>query len=101
MTEPLAKALDRDCIGIHLPTPTEGHTRIDWAPMRSGSERVRVQDYTCDCRLTFYELCQVGGQLFIRRTRRLREHQVVDESPRASMTKAIALWTRLLSGSVV
>lgn len=88
-----------DCIGVHLSPTTEEHLSIDWQPIRSGTERVRIQDYTCDCQPTFYELCQAGGLLFIRRTRRTPNHLLVDESPRAGMLNTLILWASLLQGS--
>ena len=97
MTEP-PTLLYKDCISIHIPVPIEGHATIDWDPPRSSSERIRVHDYTCSCSPTFYELCQSGGQLFIRRTRR-SDQLIVDESPRACMIKAMILWANLLNGA--
>ncbi|MGW6502157.1 hypothetical protein [Nonomuraea angiospora] len=48
---------------------------------------------------TFYELCQSGGQFFIRRTRRLRQKMVIDESPWTTHARALATWTSLLDGT--
>ncbi|MEV6030408.1 hypothetical protein AB0L65_04635 [Nonomuraea sp. NPDC052116] len=47
----------------------------------------------------FYELCQSGGQYFIRRTRRLRQKVVVEESLWNTQASALAIWTSLLDGT--
>ncbi|MEV4574578.1 hypothetical protein AB0K16_15085 [Nonomuraea jabiensis] len=48
---------------------------------------------------TFYELCQSGGQFFIRRTRRVRQKAVIHESLRTTYASALATWTDLLNGA--
>ncbi|MFF5206255.1 hypothetical protein [Streptosporangium sp. NPDC000396] len=83
----------------HLAPLQAKHERIDWRPERPRADRVRVKEHTCDCRATFYELCQAGGLMFIRRTHRLRGVVTVHESPWAVSRQVEALWLRLLIGS--
>lgn len=92
-------ANDEHCFGTHPPDPHPHPelTRIRWYPMRPTGEHVRVQAYTCACRPTSYELCQIGGQCFIRRTRRTRKGVYVDESLRSSVTRTSLLWAILLA----
>ncbi|MFF4617392.1 hypothetical protein [Nonomuraea jabiensis] len=47
---------------------------------------------------TFYELCQSGGQFFIRRTRRFGQKVMIDESLWTTYASALATWTDLLDG---
>ncbi|MFI7125474.1 hypothetical protein ACIBQ1_07250 [Nonomuraea sp. NPDC050153] len=47
---------------------------------------------------TFYELCESGGQYFIRRTRRVGQKTVIDESGRVIHSKAMVTWAQLLDG---
>ncbi|MFC7646314.1 hypothetical protein ACFQX6_41300 [Streptosporangium lutulentum] len=44
--------------------------------------RLRVIIWTCCCRATLYELCQTGGQAFIRRTLQLDGDRQVHETYR-------------------
>nr|SBO93266.1 hypothetical protein BN4615_P2780 [Nonomuraea gerenzanensis] len=67
--------------------------------MRPG-RRARVRDYTCDCKVTFYELCHSGGQCFIRRTRRINGEVLVDECARGRTAKTMEVWAKLLRGEV-
>ena len=75
------------------------HELIDWRPELSRAGQVRVKEHTCDCRATFYELCQAGGLMFVRRTRRLKGAVDVHESPWVVARVTQALWLRLLMGS--
>ncbi|MFB9882891.1 hypothetical protein ACFFMN_33670 [Planobispora siamensis] len=75
------------------------HERIDWRGEQARAARVRIREHTCDCKATFYELCQAGGLMFIRRTHRGPAGVVVHESPWIPAKEAQELWLRLLSGS--
>ncbi|MGV9772926.1 hypothetical protein [Streptosporangium sp. NPDC003464] len=85
--------------GHHLGPLQAVHELIDWRPERPRADRVRVKEHTCDCRATFYELCQAGGLMFVRRTHRLRGAVTVHESPWALSRQVEELWLRLLMGS--
>jgi hypothetical protein len=61
---------------------------------------VCVVAWTCECGSPFYELCQVGGQRFIRRTRNGPDKRIVDEPDRWNAGQADAQWTALLLGLV-
>ncbi|WP_329426923.1 hypothetical protein OG339_42525 [Streptosporangium sp. NBC_01495] len=45
-----------------------------------------------------YELCRVNAQAFIRRTVRLADGYVIEETHRMAFRKAQKLWERLLRG---
>ncbi|MBB2912255.1 hypothetical protein FHS43_003535 [Streptosporangium becharense] len=84
----------------HVAPPQIRYERVDWRPQRPRSDRVRVQEYTCDCGSVFYELCQSGGLLFVRRTEtRANGATVVHESPWEIAKQARELWFRLLMGA--
>lgn len=87
------------CIGIHLPEPCPGRTAIRWYPTTSPYERVRVRAYTCHCQPTIYELCQIGGQRFIRRTRTNHRIPIAEETFRGSALRTLLLWNGLLTGN--
>ncbi|TMR14307.1 hypothetical protein ETD86_29005 [Nonomuraea turkmeniaca] len=90
---------DDSCMGTHVPVPRSGYTPLRWDPEQPGA-RARVRAYTCDCQPTYYELCQAGGLLFIRRTRRSGREIQVDEGARLRQSEAMIMWTRLLEGLV-
>ncbi|GGL50598.1 hypothetical protein GCM10014719_59910 [Planomonospora parontospora subsp. antibiotica] len=85
------------CLSPHLPLPQSQCKRLDWHPPRLG-ERVRVIAWTCKCRVPFYELCEAGGQAFIRRTVYEGNGWKVRETSRRRSAEAHAMWTALLSG---
>ncbi|MDP9847735.1 hypothetical protein [Streptosporangium lutulentum] len=60
--------------------------------------RLRVIIWTCCCRATLYELCQTGGQAFIRRTLQLDGDRQVHETYRRLIRQAEEVWRALLSG---
>ncbi|MEV0384207.1 hypothetical protein [Nonomuraea sp. NPDC050643] len=84
----------------HVPVPGPGCEKLTWEPLGPGGMKARVRDYTCDCQPTYYELCQSGGQHFIRRTRRIGDEVVVDECARGRHTKTIVIWGKLLAAMV-
>lgn len=89
-----------DCFGRRVPAPAAGCTQLRWDPVSPYSGRVRVRDYTCDCQPTFYELCEAGGLLHIRRSRRKGGTTLIDESAFNRRAKAMEVWALLLSGLV-
>ncbi|QYC39638.1 hypothetical protein Nocox_10090 [Nonomuraea coxensis DSM 45129] len=99
MTE-LALSPDITCLAAHVPRPRARHTTLEWTPVRSSSERVRVRTYTCPCQPISYELCQAGGLFFIRRTRRGPEGILIDECPRLRPATVTRMWIRLLEGAM-
>ncbi|MFF3441010.1 hypothetical protein [Streptosporangium sp. NPDC002721] len=90
--------LDETCLSPHLGPAQRDHTRLDWRASYGMPERVRPVAWTCACRATVYELCEGGGQGFIRRITQLDGDHRVDESHRWSITETRAIWTALLSG---
>ncbi|MGV9377880.1 hypothetical protein ACWDRB_18800 [Nonomuraea sp. NPDC003707] len=97
----MPKPLDWPCcqIAAHVPDPQPDHAVIKWYPSSPRAVRVRVRDYTCACKPTFYELCQSGGQYFIRRTRRFRQKVLIEESLWNTQASVLAIWTSLLDGT--
>jgi hypothetical protein len=98
MANPIWRARDDWCIGTHLPTPQEDCIAIDWSPVRSPFEHVRIHKYTCACQAVFYELCQSGGLFFIRRSRRVGDEIRMEESPRLIGARSHDEWDALLAG---
>ncbi|GAA3603447.1 hypothetical protein GCM10022419_104920 [Nonomuraea rosea] len=96
MIEPASTPEDGQFHSVHVPGPTPSLT---WAPLQPSGDRVRVRDYTCYCRPTFYELCQASDQYFIRRTRRREGAALVDECARGRHATTMAVWADLLSQS--
>ena len=74
--------------------------RLVWNVPRDHGREVRVVAWTCECGNPFYELCQAGGQRFIRCTRNGPNKPVVDESGRWNAGQANAQWAALLLGLV-
>ncbi|SNS61722.1 hypothetical protein SAMN05216276_1012140 [Streptosporangium subroseum] len=95
----VAEVLEERHHGHHVGLLQAKHEPIDWRPSLSRAGPARVKEHTCDCRATFYELCQAGGLMFIRRTHRLRGAVDVHESPWVVARDTQALWLRLLMGS--
>lgn len=83
---------------IHVPSPVAGAVKIDWEVARPRADRVRIKQHTCDCRPVFYELCQAGGLMFIRRTTVRGKIRLVDESPWVVTRQALEMWRMLLAG---
>jgi translation initiation factor IF-1 len=76
--------------------------QLIWQERPARNERARVVDWTCPCRTTSYELCRLGGQSHIRRTRHTEQGDVViHETHQWSFTKADEVWKALLEGDVV
>lgn len=82
------------CFAPHPAPLSPECEEIEWeAPRRDG--RVRVVEWTCDCRRVVYELRRSGGLYYLRRTVR-GERQA--ESGRVIWTEAHRLWIALLTG---
>ena len=80
------------------PSPQQDHMQLVWHPPFCGVSRVRVLAWTCECRATFYELCQAGGQSFIRRTLQCEPQHEIKETFRWPLRQAHGVWASLLCG---
>ncbi|SNT57237.1 hypothetical protein SAMN05216276_106620 [Streptosporangium subroseum] len=87
-----------DCLSPHVAMPQRDHMRLVWREPYQGVTRLRVITWTCRCRATLYELCQTGGQAFIRRTLQLDGDRQVHETYRWPIQEAGDVWRALLSG---
>ncbi|SDL87611.1 hypothetical protein [Nonomuraea jiangxiensis] len=97
MTEPDSPPEDDDRFhSIHVPEPNPDYPPLRWEPLRPHGDRARVRDYTCSCQPTYYELCQIGGEYFIRRTRIVDGETVVDETARGRRAQTMIVWANLL-----
>ncbi|SEF59371.1 hypothetical protein SAMN05444920_101153 [Nonomuraea solani] len=99
---PQSRSVPPDDGRYHSPhvQPRPDCERLRWEALWPGAKSARVRSYTCSCRPTFYELCQSGGTVFIRRTRRIRGEEVIDESSRGRPAKVEAVWRKLMTGEV-
>ncbi|GAB3144437.1 hypothetical protein [Microbispora hainanensis] len=59
---------------------------------------MRVLAWTCDCLAMVYELCQAGGQGFIRRTLQNEDAPEIRETHRWPLGQAREIWAALLTG---
>ncbi|MFF0306445.1 hypothetical protein ACFYSC_03400 [Streptosporangium sp. NPDC004379] len=84
---------------VHMGPLWPEHGLVGWRPERPRTSRVRVKEHTCDCQATFYELCQAGGLMFVRRTERRNGVTIVHESPWEIASRTQELWRRLLTGA--
>lgn len=92
--------MDEECLSPHVAAPQKNCMRLCWHPPFKGVDRVRVLFWTCSCRAVVYELCQAGGQTFIRRTLQREDGPEVHETYRWSLTEARKVWSGLLSGHI-
>ncbi|GII01770.1 hypothetical protein Pta02_37780 [Planobispora takensis] len=84
------------CLSVH-PAPRQPECEpLQWLP----PQPVGVVAYTCGCRNVSYELCHVNGQAFVRRTVRLADGHVIEETHRMPIHKAREFWERLLRGEI-
>ncbi|AWS40193.1 hypothetical protein [Streptosporangium sp. 'caverna'] len=88
----------KGCLSPHVSMAQRDHTRLAWLASDKGVTRLRVITWTCQCRATLYELCQAGGQGFIRRTLQLDGSPEVHETYRWPIRQASDIWRALLSG---
>ncbi|GAA2897770.1 hypothetical protein GCM10010517_62870 [Streptosporangium fragile] len=84
--------------GIHVGLLAPDHEKLVWRAPAARSDRVRVREHTCACRVQSYELCASGGLMFIRRTTMRSGKAVVHETDRWPSKQATNVWTLLLSG---
>jgi len=86
-----------DCLSPHLPLPQSGAVQLRWFPPFS-TGRVWVRAWTCSCRAVVYELCETGGQAFIRRIVQCEPTPVVLETHRWSSRRGREMWAAVLCG---
>ncbi|NBE97475.1 hypothetical protein FE391_29610 [Nonomuraea sp. KC401] len=98
MSQPSSMPADDRFHSAHVPELCPGFIRLTWDPVWAVEKRIRVCDYTCDCVPTFYELCQAGGQYFIRRTRRVGGEVLVDQSALGGRAQTFLVWIKVLTG---
>ncbi|TDD18619.1 hypothetical protein [Nonomuraea diastatica] len=98
MSQPPPMPADDRFHSAHVPEPGPGFARLTWDPVWAAGNRIRVCDYTCDCVPTFYELCQAGGQYFIRRTRRVGGEVLVDQCALGGRAQTLLVWIKVLTG---
>jgi len=92
---------DEECLSVHLPPANPDYKKLQWTPIRPMGRSVRVRDYTCSYQSITYELCEYGGESFIRRTRRHENAVFVDETARGRRAVTLAIWRQLLSGEAI
>ncbi|WP_133306102.1 hypothetical protein [Microbispora triticiradicis] len=86
------------CLSPHVPDRRQpGCTKLAWFEPWGGA-RVRVVAWTCDCLAIVYELCQAGGQGFIRRTLQNEDAPEIRETHRWAIPQARDVWAALLTG---
>lgn len=89
---------DEQCLSPHVAPPHKNCMRLRWHLPFKGVDRVRVLLWTCPCKAVVYELCQAGGQVFIRRTLQHEDGSAVHETFRWSLSEACKVWSALLTG---
>jgi hypothetical protein len=89
-----------DYHGRHVPDGGDAPVVIQWSPAVSRGGRVRVQDYTCECRRVVYELCSAGGVAFIRRRRMVYGKSISDEFTTGLSSKVREIWEQMLTEGV-
>ncbi|GGO29002.1 hypothetical protein GCM10010116_58140 [Microbispora rosea subsp. aerata] len=88
------------CVSPHVPDRRQrGCAKLEWFKPSNGA-RVRVLAWTCDCLAIVYELCQAGGQGFIRRTLQNEDAPEVRETHHWPLIQAREVWADLLTGRV-
>jgi hypothetical protein len=84
-----------DYHGRHVTAAAAARAAIKWTPELPRG-RVRVRDYTCECRPIVYELCQSGGITFIRKVTRAGGKVTTEEYTMRLGMDVHALWRELL-----
>ncbi|MFI7052461.1 hypothetical protein ACIBLB_10440 [Streptosporangium canum] len=87
-----------ECLSPHVAMAQRDHIRLEWRMPYRVLERTRQVSWTCCCRATVYELCEGGGQAFLRRTVQLDGKPTVHETSPCSISEARVIWAALLSG---
>ena len=85
--------------GAHVPIRRGSVRQLQWWEP-TPAERVRVLAWTCDCQARFYELCQSGGMVYIRRTVQKDPEPEISESHRWPVQDGWRVWFDLLTGEV-
>lgn len=86
-----------ECLSPHLPRLLPDGRRLPWI-YPWGARNTRVITWTCDCMAMVYELCQAGGQGFIRRTLQDESRPEVRETHRWQLHEAHEIWALMLTG---
>lgn len=82
------------CFAPHPAPLWPDHEKIDWEEPRKDG-RVRVVEWTCDCRKVVYELRRSGGLYYLHRAVRGERPA---ETGRVIWVEAHRLWISLLTG---
>ncbi|GAA3169216.1 hypothetical protein GCM10010486_40250 [Nonomuraea roseoviolacea subsp. carminata] len=98
MADPEAGAELGECSGCHVRMTGRTIRVIDWELEAPWGKRARVRAHTCSCEPVVYELCQVGGVRFIRRTSTHGRRRIMQVSPRMSADDADRMWQLVLAG---
>ena len=85
--------------GAHVPIRRGSVRQLQWWEP-TPAERVRVLAWTCDCQARFYELCQSGGMVYIRRTVQKDPEPEISETHRWPVQEGWRVWLDLLTGEV-
>jgi hypothetical protein len=80
-----------DYHGPHVATQALDHEPIEWHQVHGPLETSRVITHTCECKTTIYELRNLGGAHYIRRTTRGSIPQI-HESPKTIPKHTAQLW---------
>jgi hypothetical protein len=90
-------ALD-DFHSMHPASPRPDALPVNWSAPEPQAARIRVRDYTCECRSVVFEQCRAGGLAFVRRHDRSVFPWVITESPWGSISDTELLWRQLMAG---
>ncbi len=91
-------SISNECLSPHVAMRRREHMELIWHAPFCGVSHVRVLAWTCECRATIYELCQAGGQAFIRSTLQCEPEHEIKETYRWPLREARDVWAALLSG---
>lgn len=86
------------CQSPHVSAAQSHCERVSWDPPREDEGEGRLIRWTCGCSLVVYELVQMGGVQFIRRTQRRKGKPLVHETQRWIAKVAESNWNALLCG---
>ncbi|MFC4015987.1 hypothetical protein ACFOY2_52860 [Nonomuraea purpurea] len=85
-----------DYHGRHMPMVSKEPEGMKWTPGVFRGEKVRVRDHTCECSSVVYELCLAGGIMFIRRTRKGDDEDIVHEFTARTNSEVFAAWLEMV-----
>ncbi|WP_271222641.1 hypothetical protein [Streptosporangium carneum] len=80
-----------------MANPVPDHMKLVWR-VPCPAERVRVIEWSCECRSTVYELCLAGEQAFLRRPHHFNGARQVHETYRWPIRQGDDVWRALLCG---